>query len=417
MPAQQQMASFASRLGARVAEANAEHADKPVDTGNRRLPPGIRDGVARLSAMYTKEYEEGDFKGQVFFRASAVVISPAEHNGEKVAGLVTSKMIPLCEQPAKQGSQRRARSFSDNWFDFQNLFKMLGVFPPDGKDGRPDYTDRAMPDRVAAGKLIEAYYFAAMKTLTDPVRMKTNPVYISFSTRGWTPPATTAQPKPEEMVFEEWHGLANAEQARPDPAAGVTAAPSGNGPAPMAPPAPDHQPTRPPSAPYENPTTAEEMDQADVIASLVDEAMNDPEGATEEGAAASAQLEEMAWAAGWTKEQTAGAADWAAVGDMALNPPDVAPPTSTTQGTVPTPSPNGVVPGSRWMFAKRTKEGAKLKNNKGEEFPPQEVEVVTVDPAAKTCTVKNAKDGKDVVDIRSKQPIAVKWEWLEAVPY
>ena len=396
MPVQTQMSSFAQRLGGRVAQANAEHHDKPVDTGNRRLPSGIRSGKAKLSAMYTKQQTEDNSKtpkGETFFRASAIVMSPEHHNGEKVAGLVTQVVIPLCDVPSK--GQRKAASFSDNWYEFQNLFKLLGIAPP-------NETLQTDP----TGQRTEAYYFAAMKTLCDPQRP---PTYIEFSTRGWTPPKTQQQPNPEEMVFETWHGLAQLD-AQHDPGAGVTEAPA----VPDQPPfnefaPPPHSQVTPPAPTA--PTSA--VDVADEVAALVETAMNDPEGATEDGAAASARLEVLAWAAGWTKEQTAGAADWAAVGDMALNPPNV----GETASNPPTANnPNPAVPvmvGGKYKFAKRTKDGAKLKNGNGEEFPPQEVEIVTVDVDAKTCTVKTVKDGKDVVDIRSKKPIAVKFEWLE----
>ena len=57
MPMQQQQnSSFAKKLGARVAQANEEHRDKPVDTGEHRLPAGIKSAIAKLKAMYTKEY-------------------------------------------------------------------------------------------------------------------------------------------------------------------------------------------------------------------------------------------------------------------------------------------------------------------------------------------------------------------------
>ena len=42
---------------------------------------------------------------------------------------------------------------------------------------------------------------------------------------------------------------------------------------------------------------------------------------------------------------------------------------------------------------------------------------VVRDADGKTCTLKTVKDGKAVVDIRTKEPIAVKWEWLEAAPF
>lgn len=393
MPVQTQMSSFASKMGGRVAQANAEHRDKPVDVGNQRLPAGIRNGTAKLSTMYTKEYADDTngpgTKGQTFFRASAVVMFPESHNGQKCAGGVTSVIVPLCDMPAK--GQRKAKSFSDNWYEFQNLFKLLGVAPPN---------ENAQTDPT--GQKTEAYYFAVMKMLTDPARLQ-GPVYINFSTRGWVPPKTPAQPSPTEMVFEEWHGLAEY-NVQHDPASAVTVMP------------PTSEPPHPTAQfnEFEHPAAASQViDLADEVAALVETAMNDSEGATEDGAVASARLEELAWAAGWSKDHTAKATDWAVVGDMALNPPDKTPPTATIQATVPSPSPNGVAVGSKWKFSKRTKDGQKLKNNKGEEFPPQDVDVTFVDDASKVCQVRTVKDGKDVIDIRSKKPVDVKFEWLE----
>lgn len=425
MPVQQQNSSFAAKLGARVAQANAEHHDKPVDTGNKRLPAGIRNGIAKLASMYTKQYEDDKngvgTKGQVFFRVSAVVVSPEQHNGEKVSGIVTSQVIPLCDIPAK--GNRKASSFSENWYDFQNIFKLLGQppFPEPPIDFKLDPSGA-----LAQAARIEAYYFGLMKMMTDPIRLKTNPIYIEFSTRGWTPPASNENPKPEEMVFETWHGLADPAKiganGQVNPAAGVSERPpTASAPPTQAPfneftPPPQTQtatqqgaappPTTGPSPQYQPPQEPE--DKADLVAALVETAMNDPEGATEDGAAASEQLENMAWVNGWTQDQTKNAADWTVVGEMALNPPTAAPAPAPTVATNVAPA-----VGTKHRFAKRTKDGAKLKNNKGEEFPPQDVEVVTVNMADKTCTVKTIKDGKDVVDIRSKQPINVKFEWLE----
>jgi hypothetical protein len=386
MPVQQQMSSFAGRLGAEVARANAQHKDAPIDTGNRRLPAGIRNGKAKIQSMYTKQQTEDSGKtpkGETFFRASAVVVSPTEHAGQKVAGMVTSVMIPLCDIPAKGMS--KGKSFSDNWFEFQNLFKLLGIAPPN-EPGNDE----------AAGRRIEAYYFAAMKTLTDPQRP---PTFVEFSTRGWTPPKTQQQPNPEEMVFETWHGLADMTTPH-DPAGSVTV----NGQAST------------PSVPFEEPPRGvivhpDPVDLADEITSLIEVAMGDPNGDTEDGAAAAARLEDLAFANGWTKEQTGNAADWAAVGEMALNKPEAVAP--ATPPPPPTGSTTTISVGYKAKFTKRTKDGVKLKSNKGEALPPQEVEVTSMDTTNKTCTVKAVKDGKDVVDLRSKQPVQVKWEWLE----
>lgn len=416
MPPQQQNSSYAARLGARVAQANVEYRDKPIDTGNRRLPGGIKSGIAKLSSMYTKlqEKEEGGKtpKGETFFRASATVILPVEHNGVRTAGMITQQIIPLCDIPAKKGEgyESKAVSFNENWNNFRSLFVLLGIKEPVG----PQYDITGDPVRdQAAGMAIEAYYNAAMKALTDPQRPG-GPVYIEFSTRGWKSPKRANETEEqfrnrEEMVFETWHGLADPkklQQCSPIEVANeIPSSPPSNGHA--APPAPFEEPPRgqvvmPDSTP--EPETVEDL--ADTVAALVETALSDPDGATEEGAAASARLEELAWANGWTKEQTKNATDWAMVGDMAIDPPAKGMAQQVNLPTLPTV-------GSRWKFAKRTKEGAKLKNSKGEDLPPQEVEVVTVNADDKTCTVKSVKDGKDVTDFRSKKPINIKWEWLE----
>lgn len=415
MPVQQQMSSLAKKLGGRVAQANAEHADKPIDTGNRRLPAGIKEGVgiARLSTMYWREYEDDKSfpgaKGQLFFRASAVVVAPQEHNGQKAAGLVTSVIVPLCDTPEK--GQRKAKSFNEHWYDFQNIFKMLS-------NGALVCKENAETDPT--GVKTEAFYKAAMLSLTDPVRQKTNPIYITFSTRGWIPPATPQNPHPEEMVFETWHKLVEW-NGQVVPGSGMSEAP------PQVPPNGQAHPPRTReeknaeiAAQYGATTQVateptSEADRADVVASLVEIAMADPDGHTEDGQAARTELESMAWAMGWTKEQTENPPapftnDWAGVGDMAMTSP------KTNPAIQQQPSGNPTV-GSRWMFAKRKKDGSKLTDSKGVPFAASEVEVVTVDDAAKTCTVKSVKDGKDVIDLRTKSPVVVKWEWLESIAY
>lgn len=399
MAIQQQNSSFAKRLGARVAQANAEHAAKPVDTGNMRLPAGIKNGIAKLSSMYTKEYEDdgsgkNPLAGEIFFRASAVVESPEVHNGERIKGRLTSIIIPLCDVPAK--GQKQAKSFSDNWYEFQNLFKLLGVAPC-----------HETPATDPTGAKTEAYFMAAMKALTDPERLKNNPIYISFSTRGWTPPASAQKPNPEEMVFESWHGLAEAPTTKFNPGGGFTESESSTG---YNQPPGNEADGLPPGPPTQTETQTQPdpddgPDRYDEVQSLVETAMADPKGDTPDGIEAAGRLEEMAWENGWTKEQTAAAADWAEVGNMALSKPIGTTPSSLKE-TVP-------MVGARFMFCKRGRDGSKLKNKEDQEFPPLEIEVTSVNTEAKTCTVKTVKDNKDVVDVRSKKPSVIKWEWLE----
>ncbi len=411
MPVQTQQSSLAAKFGGRIAAANAEHKDKPLDLGFRRLPPGIRNGVGKLQTVVMKVYGQEEkivvLRGQEYLHVVGVVKHPTDFNGEKIEGHQMFLRFPLCDIPANPANQNsKPVSLSDNWYEFQQFFMRFGIEPP-------AYNQQNDP----TGQLTLGFYFAAIKTLNDKILQGgNNAPHYEFITRSWTPPKTPQQPDPKEIIFEDW-GKQCQWSGKHNPAAGVTEAPPTNN-------SVKH------SEPFTEPPMGQvmvgnqpvaDLDPADVVAALVETAMNDPEGATDDGAAATAKLEDMAWAVGWTKEHTAAAADWAAIGDMVLNPPTPSAPTQPTVTVPPSTPPTAaeklldaipVVPGAKFKFAKRAKDGAKLKNNKGEEFSPQDVEVATVNLTNKTCTVKT-KDGKDVVDIRTKNPIDVKFEWLE----
>jgi hypothetical protein len=399
MPVQTQTSNLLQRFGGRIAQANAEHKDKPLDLGFKRLPPGINTGIGKLHTVAMKQYGQDEkilaLRGMDYLHVVGVVLSPQSHNGEKVEGAQMFQRFPLCDIPANPNNvYSKPRSFSDNWYEFTQFFLRFGIVPPN---------ETAQTDPT--GQKTLGYYLAAIPALMS--RPEKDRCY-SFKTRAWRP-----QGAKEDRIEEEW-GKQCEWNGQHDPAAAVTESPEAVQPGPFtAPPTDNGAPAfrSAPTAPA-HPSAPITTDPADEVASLVEVAMNDPEGATDEGFQAAHRLQEMAWAAGWTKEQTAGAQDWTHVGEMALNPPNnlFTAPSGVAYPTAPTV-------GSKWKFAKRTKEGLKLKNSKGEEFPPQEVEVTTTDAAARTCTVKALKDGKDVVDIKTKKPIAVKFEWLEAIAY
>lgn len=411
MPVQQQMSSFLKTVGAEaLAKAQAETVGKPVDTGAKRLPPGIRNGVARLEYLYTKDYEDGENKGKTFFRASATVVGQLvngvlinHHKGEKIAGMVTSRMIKLFDIPAKDHGEFKTegKPFAVSYKEMRDLIVSLGV---------AECTETE-PNKI------QQYWFGVMQTLTDPQRKKTDPVYVSFSTRGWTPKPTATNQKPDERVEEEWHGRLDTTkfQVKPDPAAGVSAPaplpPTLNGQSPRAEAQPRSEPSRRTTP---TPTPPKVGNFADVVAALVETAMDDPEGKTEEGAAAGRQLAEMAVQAGWSEEEVYSALGWVEVGDMALNPQNA--PANSAENIPTVTTAHDVVPGSKWMFAKRGLNGKKLtRAGTDEELPPAEVEVVTTNADTKTCTVKTTRDGKDVLKFGTKKPLDVPFDWLEVM--
>lgn len=409
MAVQVSTSALIQSLGNRIAGANEQHKDKPVEVGFQRLPPGIKDGIAKLQVCEWGQYKDDKMgqgmKGKYWYRWAAVVVYPIMHNGEKVAGRQTSQIVPMCDVPAK--GQRKATSFEDNFFDYQNYFKSFGV-PPCPHTKATD----------ASGAKTIAYFDAAAKTLTAPNRQG-GPVYISFATRGWTPPrpanAKPNDPDPEMMVFEEWYGLATPEQIAKmntsfNPAMGVG---SSNG---QSQPVTSEVFEEPPTG-VVDPRSLPDTDSSDeeitdeYITQLVAIAMDDPAGETEEGADACKKLEDLAWSVGWTEEDTnAEGVTWEQVGDMILNPrqEDQNPEEETAKFNHA-----GPLVGAKHNFTKRDSKGEKLIGRNKKPFPPIEVVVTSVDTENMTCTVKSASDGKDVKDVRTGKPVVVKWEWLE----
>ncbi len=400
MAVQTSVSALAARLGNQVAEAYAKHKDAPVDTGFQRLPPDIKGGVAKITFMgleLTKDDKAGPgTKGLERFRCSASVVysgnpaSPNEHTWTEGSGpykgqprtmrvinLTTSKFIPLFDIPdkGKEGERgyKKGVPFADSLFEFQNLFKMLRIPPC---------------DKTTTLEIL-LYFEAAWKGLmADP---KNKPVFIRFSTRQWTPPLSADEVRSgkkledkEVMVFEDWHERVDW-TGTPQPPGGVTLAPpASNGSAAHGPPpvSPDGMAILPPGKSLEE----------TVKALLV---------AVETDAAAEPQLLQMAHDRGWTEEET-GNATWAEVAEMALSDPA----TEESQDGTPTV-------GSKWNLVPRDSAGNKMKDRGGNELPSEEVEVTTLDDANKTCTVKKVKDGKDVLNQRTRKPLNVKWEWLE----
>lgn len=414
MPMQQQNSSFAASLGGGLARANEECKGKPLDLGQRRLPPGIRNAVAKLQHMYTKisESDNGQTpKGKPFFRASASVVTK-EWNGEKIEGMITQCIIPLCATVIKRDTGEEVVPFTTHFNRFRSLFESLGIKQPTGPqyDVKEGMTDEQVN---AQSKNIEAYYFSAMKALTDP---KNPPVFIEFSTRGYKSKkkpgeSQEAYDRREPMVIEEWHGRANPESvaninAAHSPAAGFREAP----------PATNGPPVRYTPEPEADGGAFNEMEETptsetleEEVERLVNIAVEEgSDGPTEEAKDAQVRLEELAKRAGWTEEQIVDPPppftnDWQGVGEMVLSPPSDEPHEDED---------NGPPLGSEWLFTKRDTKGNKMKDRSKKDLPPIKVKVKSVDTGNQTCIVAT-EDGKPIIDMRSREPVSVKWEWLE----
>lgn len=179
MPAQTGKSSLFKKLGGRLTSAMKKHAHDDINYGRVDLPGGIRNGVAQLTKCYFKQYENGDYKGEYYFRAEAVVVRPKEvaleDGSMKVEGLVTKiGPMPLCNTTTADGKEV---SFDENWAKISNELKKLG----------------ADADELAEGSDPEAIA-AAIQEAAPYVRFKTE-----------TGKKTTKYPNPR--VWENWLGV------------------------------------------------------------------------------------------------------------------------------------------------------------------------------------------------------------------
>ena len=178
---------LAKILGDAGRKAHEAHKNDETQFGMISLPAGISGGVAQLTKAYWARYKEGTkLAGKPYVRLEFRAVLPREHGGVPVAGQIVSQMISLCDTPDRQikvsDKVSRPRTFKDNYADFLNELRKLGVD-----------TSRTTFETIES-------------TLVALQSMNPKP-YTRFSTRGWTPPKTPQNQNPKEMVFTQLDGL------------------------------------------------------------------------------------------------------------------------------------------------------------------------------------------------------------------
>ncbi len=396
MPVQVQQNNLAQRLKNKLVAAHEATKNKETRTDQgARLPHDIQNGTAQLTNITYGKYKadaKNGLGGKDYIMFRAILVSPVLHtDGTRIAGIpLQAKIIPLDDTPGLD----KKKTFADHWDDVQDLFRQLGVNPPDvdnvPDDGKP--------------MAIQNYYDAAIKSMVND---KTSTLYRPhFKLRTWRgEKQTTGKYAGKEPLTQETWGAKVEFNGVADPGAGITEQhqPGTNGDTSALQPEPFTEPPQggAAEAPAAEEPASEEPSQEDIIMALVEVANGDPDNTTEDGASAKQQLEEYAIAAGATQEQVTAAANWEEVAAMAL-------------GNVPEAAPTGDPKvGDARKFKKRDSKGNPLANVKDKKpFPAIDIEIVSVDPKAKTVTAKD-KAGKPVTAIGGKTPLAIKWEWLE----
>lgn len=198
MPAQQgNVGGVLKKLGNVVAKAIAENKDNETSYGIQNLPPGIQNGIARLTECKFDVYKTGQNQGQPYFRASGVVVSPdvvtlKDGSPMAVKGMYTSIMVGIAERKKGDGS---TVTVSDCLDQVMNEMRKLGADTSKLK-GPEDL------ERLAAA-------------------LKQAAPFFKFSTSESKPrPGSTDTPR----TWENWHGtkgLENYGQGGEDAGAGV----------------------------------------------------------------------------------------------------------------------------------------------------------------------------------------------------
>lgn len=360
------------KLGAKVAQAHQKHKDNPVDYGNSRLPEGIENGIAQLTAMGFAEHKDGENKGKPYFRASGIVHSPVEHDGLKVAGMQTSIIIPMYDTPKRQKKQ----TFADHWADFLNLMKQFEVdMPPDRVS--PTETDEQ------AGERIQAYFMSVCEILAGNPAKKVAGQQPFFKFRTWKGKKTTTGPyaNKEPMVQEEWQG--KTEWNPSDQTVAAVEEGQTMGPEPFSEFAQPDATASPAAIPSSSSAPELSLEELAVAADA------DQEGKTPQGKEAILALTKMARDVGISDEDISNAASWT---EIALTI-EAATTGEVTDNTPPPVSKPDPVKGATVTY-----NGAQC-------------EVTSADPRHRTCTLRDLTTKKPVVGA-DKKLLKVSWDQL-----
>ena len=389
MPMQQGTSSLAQRLGQRATQAWAQSKGAEVKYGNPQLPGGIEGGVARINAVEIKEYATGDLKGQLMFQADAIVLSPKEHKGQKVAGLRTKiGPHPLCDTP-NRGSENAPKTFEEHYHWMSNeVAKLLGVKDLGVPELAPDRIEMTLAALRQAKPMI---LFRTWSGRKQEIENRGGKFFVGArGPYGSHDAAAKANPYAgqEPLVNHEWNGRF---EGTVETDAGVqddTARDNGQIVAPP-PAAKVQRMTPPPPAPVEETPAEPEGMQEDLdgLAAAAD-------GQGDE--VAMARLKELALAAGWAESAVDGADNWAAVVGMIQDDQPAPPETEQPEGDAPTAE-EPVPDPAKGDICKVPFRDPKTKRTR-----KVNAEIIAVDKRKRTVQVK---------DLATKKPLKDLFPW------
>jgi hypothetical protein len=198
MPVQKSAPGLFSKYGKVVVTSVATHINDEIKPGFQRVPPGITNGVARLTECGFKQYKDGKNKGEYYFYAVGAVQSPESVvvNGTAVPcqGLQTRIQESVCQTGEGDKTVTVDKHLANI---LQELRKLWGEgFPEfDGKD--------------------TTFYETVAAAIADAKP------YFRFSTsvrkgQEYFDPKTREKKMGEDGVWENWYGNKGLENYVPE---------------------------------------------------------------------------------------------------------------------------------------------------------------------------------------------------------
>lgn len=164
MVARKTKSTLARKLGTEFKKAFKEHKDDEtvISTGGN-LPKDIENGIAQLTEIKFDTYSSGDMEGEYYFLAAGRVVSPeSAPNGQRILGLRTQIMRPLCETAGEYG-----KTVDEQVEWVLNQLRILGL-------DTSEITENEL-EEAAEALVEEAPCFAFRTWASDPTDQYPNP--------------------------------------------------------------------------------------------------------------------------------------------------------------------------------------------------------------------------------------------------
>lgn len=366
MAQQEKKSNLLAKYGERAKKAIHAHADKPAEFVARRVPPGVRNGKARLLSMTFAKVEAGKQNAdEVYYMARGVAVEPqaitdSSGNRHQVEGCQTSEIEMVCDTVVNKGSpKQRTVKLEEHIQSIEN--RMKGVM---GDNTFAEFFAATNGDLEEIARLV-----------TEQCKDPSHPGYFFHFE---TSVRKALKQGDEDGVWENWRGNADLEGYRP---------PEGGG-------ANDQSALPPPSSNGDE-ATAHDEGPPDESQGTDFQLMELAEQADAKDKDAKTKLKQLALDAGLDADTIVNADSWADVAQMVSAAQSGGDTETQPESDEPPDEPaRTVAVGENYKYTPKDAKGQPQKNARTGKPVVVSVEVVSVNAKEDTATVKNQNNPK-----------------------